>query len=491
MADFPAPIATQIKAPDPSAGINAYSGMLGIKQQQQQLQTGQYTQQSAQANAQQDQQKNQELQAANALAINGAKSGRYDDGQGGVDRQKLANDILGVAPTYGQPIMSSLLSQANEVVANKQAHQSLSRDQQAQMGSTFGALATKSDLTNTDFIDALNTLTDQNKDPQFKRMAMSMLTHLPPNASPQQLQDVARRWSVAATDVGSAAAQTNPAVSTVQGPTGIQPVQTNPQAPGGIAPVGAPIKQGVAPGATPTPDSFGQVGVFDPQTNTWKPIGTGRAGSQPSGFKQPVADQANVLSELREARAATSQAGVTRNVNQHLLQLSDETKTGPGTQAVQHIGAALGLPSGSRYQEISAYLDRQAALQAQVMGVPNTNAGLAAAERASGTTEYTPQALREKVKFFDALNSGAMAYREGLDKAVGTGATPDLSKYQGFRSAWTKNFDPDVYRAEDAMRRGDKEELAEIRKRVGASGMKALATKSANLRQLEEGQIPP
>lgn len=124
------------------------------------------------------------------------------------------------------------------------------------------------------------------------------------------------------------------------------------------------------------------------------------------------------------------------------------------------------------------------------MGVPNTNAGLAASQSATGTTEYTPAALQEKVKFADALNSGAVAYRQGLDKTVGTGPKPDLSKYQGFRSAWAQNFDPDVFRAEDAQRRGDKAELDSLKQRLGPQGMQTLAQKSANLRKLEQGQIP-
>ena len=124
------------------------------------------------------------------------------------------------------------------------------------------------------------------------------------------------------------------------------------------------------------------------------------------------------------------------------------------------------------------------------MGVPHTNAGLAASQTATGTTEYTPQALQEKVKYADALNSGAMAYREGLDKAVGTGATQNLQKYQPFRSAWTRNFDPDIYRVEDAQRRGDTDELNALRERLGPKGMRVLQQKSANLRQLENGVIP-
>src|SRR6202012_1202836 len=204
-----------------------------------------------------------------------------------------------------------------------------------------------------------------------------------------------------------------------------------------------------------------------------------------------VADQPRILNEVANTRSIGDAAPQARNVNQQLLQLSRDTRTGPGTAAVQKLAAAAGLRSGSSYQEINAYLEGPAAAAASAMGVPHTNAGLAASQSATGTTEYTPAALQEKVKFADAINSGAMAYREGLDKAIGTSGEPNLENYQPFRSAWAKNFDPDVYRVEDAQRRGDIEELAALKARIGPRGMKSLAKKSANLRALENGQIPP
>jgi hypothetical protein len=271
------------------------------------------------------------------------------------------------------------------------------------------------------------------------------------------------------------------------------------------APAIGVAKQTLAPSADPVTDSFGNQFILDKQTNTLKPVGSGRGSARPSKsatsssqtsdsgptFHQAVADQPHILQDIEGTRANTDVIAPTnRNINQHLLELSAQTASGPATQTIQKIAGAVGLPSGSRYQEIDAYLNRQAALSASAMGVPHTNAGLAASQSATGTTEYTPQALQEKVKFADALNSGAMAYRQGLDKSIGTGSTPDLSKYQTFRSAWSRNFDPDVFRAEDAIRRGDAEELAALKQRLGVRGMATLAQKSANLRALENGQIP-
>ena len=276
------------------------------------------------------------------------------------------------------------------------------------------------------------------------------------------------------------------------------------------APAIGVARQQLAPSGDIVSDSYGNKFVWNKQTNTLKPIGTGgvtkattgttpannapaktSSPSTPVKFQQPVAGQDQILQDVENARAVGDQAPINRNINQHLLQLSSETKTGPGTQTISKLAGVLNLPQGANYQDINAYLDRQAALSARQMGVPHTNAGLAASQSATGTTEYVPAALQEKVKFADALNSGAIGYRQAQDKIIGTGPTPDLTKYQAFRAAWAKNFDPDIMRAEDAIRRGDNDELNSLRKRLGASGMKTLHQKSANLRLLENGTIPP
>lgn len=258
-----------------------------------------------------------------------------------------------------------------------------------------------------------------------------------------------------------------------------------------------PIPVTLAPGANLVQDAYGRTSVFNPQRNTVAPIGaggSGGAGGNPA-FTQPVADQKNVMGQISAARdIGGANANTSRNINNELLRLSKDTKTGPGTSTWQNFiggaGAMIGLSPNANHQEIGAYLDRQAAMAANAMGVPNTNAGLAAAQSASGTTEYSPKALQEKVKFADAMNSGAIAYRKGLNKAVGTGATPDLSKYQAFKESWADNFDTDIFRVEDAQRHGDTDELNSLKKKVGKQGMADLRTKSENLRKLESGEIP-
>src|SRR6266404_3903357 len=206
------PVGNTIIPPDPMKGINTLSGIIGIQQQKQALQTGQYQQATAQAEAQQAQQKNRELQAAQALSIQGAKSGAYTNPDGTFNRQKMANDITQVAPTYGQPVATQLLSQANEVVANQQAHQKLTVDRKAEIGNAFQALAADPALDNTKFIDAIETLRQQHpNDPEFSRMLTSMSTHMPGQADTQTLRKLAAGWSSAATGESQLAPTTNAA----------------------------------------------------------------------------------------------------------------------------------------------------------------------------------------------------------------------------------------------------------------------------------------
>lgn len=307
------PVATQIQAPNPMSGINTLSGMVGLQQQQQNLQTGQYQQATAQADSQQAQQKNSELSKAQSIAINGAKSGAYDDGQGGINRQKMADDILKVAPVYGQSQVSSLLSQANEVVANKAAHQSLTVAQKKEMGDTFASLAADPQVDNTKFIDAVEKLRQaHNNDPDFSRMLTSMTTHYPGTAPADQQRSVLGRWSAAATG------EPQSAPSTVDTGTQIQPGATN-KFGGGFTPAGPPInKQSVV--ATPA----GPLGVATPARGTVSPLTTtGAPGAAPTG-----APPQNLNTTHAQQTNATAMAGDDATRYSQISQEGSNAKTG-------------------------------------------------------------------------------------------------------------------------------------------------------------------
>jgi hypothetical protein len=264
----------------------------------------------------------------------------------------------------------------------------------------------------------------------------------------------------------------------------------------------------IGPGNEIVTDANGRQFIRNVQNNTVTPVGAPGGGQRPRAaapspaaapdqptFTQPVPQQKELEQHVIDVRKADSDYGQNQHVNDELIRLSKDTSTGPGTKAWHNtFGKVLGLGGGNQiadYQKIGAYLDRQAAMSATQMGLPETNAGLQTAANLSGTTEYTPEALQTKVNLTSAMVEGAHQYRHGLDKVVGTGANQDLSKLQQFRAQWADNFDPNVFRAENALRRDDKNELAEIREEVGTRGMAELKRKSENLRRLEAGELLP
>jgi hypothetical protein len=264
----------------------------------------------------------------------------------------------------------------------------------------------------------------------------------------------------------------------------------------------------IGPGNEIVTDANGRQFIRNVQTNQVTPVGAPAGGQRPRAtapspsaapdqptFTQPVPQQKELEQHVIDVRKADSDYGQNQHVNDELIRLSKDTSTGPGTKAWHNtFGKVLGLGGGNQiadYQKIGAYLDRQAAMSATQMGLPETNAGLQTAANLSGTTEYTPEALQTKVNLTSAMVEGAHQYRHGLDKVVGTGANQDLSKLQQFRAQWADNFDPNVFRAENALRRDDKKELTEIRDEVGSRGMAELKRKSENLRRLEAGELLP
>lgn len=496
MADFGSPVASGVNV-DP---LSKLSEIAGLRLKQQALQTGQYQQQSAQANAQQEQQT-----ASQRAGIAGFMSNldvtKHVGSDGTLDLDEILTDpkLRQAAGDNFPAVMDQLLKVKSAQIGAKKQLADLNGTLRDQFSSTVGSLRTDPDVVKDNpagrqkVQQALGDFAESGG-PDAARIA-GIYGPVAMHVGQGKLSQALSTFQLQAMDAATQAGRQAPVLTN----TGGQQVNINPQAAGGNLGGTPPLTNTLPPSADIVTDAYGRQFRFNRQTNQVEPVGTGSApaGGAPGGtasggggFQQPVAGQPQVLHDVESARAVGDQAPAVRNVNSQLLKLSQETSTGPGSQTPQKIAAFLGMPSGSNYQEINAYLDRQSAMQARAMGVPNTNAGLAASQSATGTTEYTPKALQEKVKFADALNSGTIAYRQGLDKSVGTGPTPDLSKYQAFRGAWSQNFDPDIFRAEDAQRRGDNAELESIRKRLGPQGMKTLAQKSANLRQLENGQIP-
>lgn len=503
MPDGIQPVGAMIKTPDPNQGISTISGILGLKQQQQNLQTGQYQQQQEQ------------LKMAQAQGVQDffktwdPTQHIADDGSTDLDSALQSKEFKG-AGNAKPGIMQALLDIKNKQLGNKQALATLNSDLVKQFGTGMGALAKDDDVVadKTDPATGVNAgraKIDQflgnfgKLSPDAARIAQ-IYGPITQHAPPGKLSHGVSAMQLQAQSASEQQSQQNPVPGMIDTGANLLPVTTN-RATGIPQPTGQQISKQVGPGANVVSDAYGRQFILNPQTNQVSPVGAGAAPGAPQParpnapqFQQPIPGQADAQATIEATRKADADYGVNRHVNDQILRLSKDTATGPGTEIWHHALGGIAGPGGGNnvadYQTIGAYLDRQAALSAKQMGLPDTNAGLATAASLSGTTSYQPKALQTKVKLTDALVEGAHQFREGLDKAIGTGPNQDLSKYQAFRGAWAANFDPNIYRVENAIKRGDRDELAQIKKEVGPQGMAVLKRKSDNLRLLENGQIP-
>jgi hypothetical protein len=483
MADFGNPV--QMPDVNPSRGIQTLSGLLSLKQQQQGLQQGQQALDTGAAQLQQEQQKAAELQQARAV-LQRIPTGDYRDKNGDLDAQRLSTDLAAIGPFAGAAA-GQVISIGNDLVTNQKALQNLTEESRGQIGGVLNSLATNPNTTRRDVTDAVTDwIADHAGDKNAVRVgkgAIQLVT---------ALQDGPQLRSFLSNIAGQFAKSQQSTPTSIDTGAVVQPGQVL-NATGEFSPSGKPVTKGIAPGwRLHTDERTGNSYLINEQTQEVQDLGKGKSGRTSSlpapYYPGQMEDTRRFQDEVNATRAAGDQAPIAANINSQILRLSKNASTGPGSEVWQHAIGALGAPFGlspsASYQEIGKFLEKNAIANMQSMGGPPSDARLSAASAANGSTTFSPAALQAVTKFNDATTTGLAQYRQGIDKAVGMGPQTDYTKLPKFKSDWTKNFDVNVFRVENAIRDGDQEELAKITKEVGAEGLKKLAEKRAKLQKL-------
>jgi hypothetical protein len=415
-----------IQPPNAQSTLATLSGIYGIQQARQNLATGEINQQTAQAESDQAQQKNSELQKAQAVAINGARSGAYDDGNGGIDRQKMANDIVKVAPIYGQGQVGALLSQANEVVQNQQAHQNLTVSEKKEMGDTFGSLAADPTLDNSKVIDAIEKLREAHpNNPEYSRLLTSQVMHFPNTGTQDQMRQILSRWSAGATGDSQA---TPTQMDT--GPS-IQPGTQN-KSTGAFTPGGPPVAKGLAPTQQP-----GYIRA------------TAAAGTEGG---QGASNDEKLYNDIMQSGTKATQI---KSLSQDVQGLANEVQTGQYSKAFADKWAAVaqtfGFPAGAMDSATKRQLLSKAAarLKMQSEAGASTDAERAGVDAAMPDPEHmTPQAVQEAARYVGAqadvnsarmdlankhrqINGGTSTGLRSTDSQFMQSADPKVFEYQG------------------------------------------------------------
>ena len=489
MPDFGSPVAQNVNV-NPNQGIQTLSGLLGLQQQRQALQ--------GQAAEVQQQQQTAGQRAGIASFMSTFDPTKHVGSDGTLDLDNVLTDpnLRRAAGDQFPQLMQQLVSVKQAQLQAKQQLVNLNDSARTQFQNTLGGLRTDPDVIadNPQGREKVQRAIGQFSatGPDAGRVAQiygTAIDHAPQGKLAQTLSNM----QLQAMDAGSQAASQRPAYQA----TGATQTQVNPPAAGG-APAGN-LRSGISPQY-----------IFDPVSKTYYAApGTGggatagtptapaaipnapAASPGAAGLPHYTPGESETLAEstaqVSAARKAGDQVGVNRDINQRILALNKQTATGPGTDFVHQAAAAAGLPAGSSYQELGAFLDRQAAMASQSMGLPETNMGIETAKQFTGNTKYNNQVIADKTKFVDALNTAAGAYRAGVDRVVGTGPNPNMGAFPQFRATWAKNFDPEVFAYENAVKTGDVEEQRSIEQAEGQKGMAQLLKKRVALMGLVNG----
>lgn len=507
MPDGIQPVGAMIQPPDPNRGISTLSGILGLRQQQQQLQTGQYNQQTAQATAQMTQQDAQNRAAAGSFfkSFDIAKH-HGDDGTLDLDSALTSPEFKATGDSAPE-IAKSLLAIKNSQLAAKTSLAGLNKELRSQFSSQVAGLAQDPDVKEGNqtgrgkVLDAI-TQFGQAGGPDAQRVAgvySRVLQNTPPEKMGQALQNLQLQ--------AKSAGEQLPTPTVIN--TGTQ------QIPGAVAPgTGAVTPAGPSfntSSVATTPG--GSLATITPATGRVAPLG-GTGTAAPGGPRTadqdapppnaPRAAQENYLAaataardHVAQVREADNDYGTNVALSNTIRKLSANTATGPGTEVWHHALGAIGAPVGANnvadYQLIGAYLDRQAALVRRQMGLPGTNEGSATSQQIAGNVQYQQKALQDKNDLNQALAEGLHAYRNGLDRVEGFTGNPSPKSIQQFKSAWTNNFDPNVFRLENAQKRiqEDPEAVKKVLSELSPAEAASLRQKRQNLKALMQGQIPP
>lgn len=418
MPDGIQPVGAMVQPPSANNALGTLSSLYGVKQAQQNLQTGQYTQAATQADSQQAQQRNQELQKAQQVAVQGAQSGAYDNGDGGIDRQKLANDILKVAPVYGQSQVASLLSQANEITTNKRAVQSLTVDRKKEMGDSIGSLAADPNVDNSKVIDTVEKLRAAHpNDPEYSRLLTSQMMHLPNTGDPKVLQDYLGRWSAGMTGTPQVAP------STLATPGGTQGVTQN-RFTGAVSPSGAPV---AAP-PRQTTNAAGQIVNVTPggAVSVAPPNSAAPPGASPGPPANPTTAEAatqntiasGVTGRVQQAQSAannTVQAQDALTRARSILDNADSPNTGANFENKQYVknflaGAGIDTKGADDANTLAKNLARYEASRATQAGLGGTDAARELAHNGSPNVSLDKSALKGVITQSLATEKALAAY---------------------------------------------------------------------------------
>lgn len=251
---------------------------------------------------------------------------------------------------------------------------------------------------------------------------------------------------------------------------------------------GAPIAPQAVPQAVPQP--IPQAG---PQPAPAAPANAPMR--MPAGETATTLDAAQAL--RTNTRQMAAQVPMQQFNNNQIIKLADDTITGKGANFVGALsGGYAAIPwssdNASNLNQLGHYMSLQTASLAQSSGLAGTDAARNIAGQMSGTTDWTPQAIKQTARVNRALSTATDLFNRGIDNEFNRTKNPFSTTE--FQQRWTRTLGNDginAIRLYDAMQNKDKEAIREVVTQVGgptSPGYKTLVQKIEAMQRLVGGQ---
>ena len=265
---------------------------------------------------------------------------------------------------------------------------------------------------------------------------------------------------------------------------------------GGGQPV--PVQQGSS-----QPQGQGQPSVQgqgQPQPQSWQQQQQAAFGNR-TPVRMPAYETPESMLNARKIQLGSNQAAAGAQYSQFnnnkIIDLADKAFTGAGAETLAKLGGGYsGLPWTSNATENMQILGHQMALEtANIAGQAGfgTDAARALGEKMSGTTNWTPEAIKSTARMNRALSTGISLFNQGVNNAVKSAGNNPMAARE-FQNKWssTENLLPTLSFI-DAVRNKDQTAIRAIvdSKAVGGygtEGYKKLLKQAGIVDNLVKGQ---
>jgi hypothetical protein len=237
---------------------------------------------------------------------------------------------------------------------------------------------------------------------------------------------------------------------------------------------------------------------------TAQPVIPAAAAPANAPVRMPAGENAATLeaaTKLRlETRAMAQQVPIQQFNSNQIIKLADEVISGKGSGTLANLtggyaglnGLGIGGDNATNLQQLGHYMALQTQALSAGTGLASTDAGRAIAGQMSGTTEWTPAAIKQTARVNRALSTGTELFAQGVENNFNRTKNPFAAAE--FQQRWSQTLGNDginAIRLYDAIRSKDNDAIKEVVTQAGGAnspGYQSLVNKIGQMQKLIGGK---